>query len=119
MAYAALDRALDQRAGIDRIVPIIHQWITHRIRYYDRRREVDNRLDVAFADELRDQRLVARLADDEWYALGDRPPKAGREIIKHHDLLVGIDELVHHVAANIAGSAGDQDCHFFSRDPLS
>ena len=37
--------------------------------------------------------------------------KAGRQIVEHDHALAGIDELVDHVAADIAGAAGDQDCH--------
>ena len=58
-----------------------------------------------------DQRLVAGLADDERHALGDRPVEAGRQIVEHDHALAGIGELVDHVAADIAGAAGDQDCH--------
>ena len=40
----------------------------------------------------------------------DRPVEAGRQIVEHDDVLAGIDELPDHVAADIAGAAGDQDC---------
>ena len=43
--------------------------------------------------------------------LGDRPVEAGRQIVEHDDALAGVDQRVDHVAADIAGAAGDQDRH--------
>ncbi len=63
------------------------------------------------AISLRDQRLIAGLADDERHAFGHRPVEAGREVVEHDHALAGIDQRVHHVAADIAGAAGDQDRH--------
>ena len=40
--------------------------------------------------------------------------KAGRQIVEHDHRLAGVDQLVHHVAADIAGPARDQDRH----DPI-
>ena len=44
-------------------------------------------------------------------SFGTAQSKAGREIVEHHHALAGIDERMHHVAADIAGAAGDQDRH--------
>ena len=63
------------------------------------------------ADETGDQRLVAGLADDERHALGNGPVEAGGQIVEHDDALAGVDQRMDHVAADIAGAAGDQDCH--------
>ncbi len=72
---------------------------------------MDDGIDAVFADEARDQRLVAGLADDERHAFGDGPVEARRQIVEHDHALAGIDELIDHVAADIAGAACDQDCH--------
>ena len=64
-----------------------------------------------FLDDGRDQRLVAGLADDQRHALGDRPVEAGREIVEHDDALARRDQRIDHVAADVAGAAGDQDRH--------
>jgi hypothetical protein len=37
--------------------------------------------------------------------------KSGRQIVEHDHRLAGIDQLMHHVAADIAGPARDQDRH--------
>ena len=42
---------------------------------------------------------------------GDRPVEAGREIVEHDDPLAGVEQRMDHVAADIAGAAGDQDRH--------
>ena len=74
--------------------------------------KVDDRLDAVLADDFGHQRLVAALADDQAARrFANRPVKAGRKIVEHDNALAGIGQRVHHVAADIAGSAGDQDRH--------
>ena len=111
MPHAAFDRAFDQRARIGGVVAVIAERIAHRIRHHDRGGEMDDRLDVMLADELRHQRLVAGLADDERHAFGDRPAMAGGQIVEHDDAFAGIGQFQHHLAADIAGAAGDQNRH--------
>jgi hypothetical protein len=48
---------------------------------------------------------------DEGNAHGDRPLKSGRKIVEHDDALAGREERVEHVAADVAGAAGDQNRH--------
>jgi ribonuclease PH len=50
-------------------------------------------------------------ADNERRARRHRPVEAGGQIIEHHGLLSGLEEGVNHVAADVAGAAGDQDRH--------
>ena len=45
--------------------------------------------------------------------------EAGRQIVEHDHALAGVDQRVHHVAADIAGAAGDQDRHGKSLSPLA
>ena len=46
---------------------------------------------LVLADDARDQRLVAGLADDERHALGDGPVETRRQVVEHDDALAGID----------------------------
>jgi hypothetical protein len=69
-------------------------------------------------DDGRYQILVP-LADDEGDARGDRPIEAGRKIVKNDDALAGREERVDHVAADVAGAAGDQDRHVWLFDILA
>ena len=62
-------------------------------------------------DQRGHARLIAAVADDERHARRHRPVEAGRQIVEHHHALAGIDQRVNHVAADIAGAAGDQDRH--------
>ena len=77
---------------------------------------MNDRFDAVLANEARDQRLVAGIADNQRCALGHGPLEPGGEIVEHHDALAGIEEFEHHVAADIAGSASDQDRH--ARSPF-
>ena len=57
------------------------------------------------------QRLIADVADHELGARRHRPVEAGGEIVEHDHALAGVDQRVDHVAADVAGAAGDQDRH--------
>src|SRR5215472_7821032 len=72
---------------------------------------MDDRVDAALGDDRGDERLIASIADDERRAFGDRPIETGREIVENDDLFAGIDQLVHHMASDIAGAAGDEHGH--------
>ena len=65
-------------------------------------------------DEILDQRLVADVADDQLGLARHRPVEAGRQVVEHDDALAGIDQLVDHVAADVAGAAGHQNAHVAS-----
>ena len=111
MAHAAGDRAFDQRAGIGGVVAVIAERIVHRVRNHDRGGEVDDGVDAVLADEPRHQRLIAGLADDERHARRHSPAMPGRKIVEDDDAFAGVDQIMHHLAADIARAAGDQDRH--------
>ena len=71
-----------------------------------------DRVDPVLVDQPRDQLRVAEIADDQLDAFGHRPGEAGREIVEHDDLLAGVEQAEHHVAADIAGAAGHQNASF-------
>ena len=68
-------------------------------------------VDPMIDDHAADGRLVAHVGDDQGYAIRHRPAKAGRKVIEHHDILSGVEELQHHVAADVSGAARDQHRH--------
>ncbi len=70
-----------------------------------------DRVDLVLLDQPRDEVGVARVADDEARRLGNGPVEAGREIVENDDLLPGVEEAERHVAADVAGAAGDQNAH--------
>ena len=71
-------------------------------------------LNAVFGDQFVDQRLISDVAGDEPGALRHGPVEAGREIIQHHDLFAAGEQVVDHVAADIAGAAGDKNSHLFA-----
>ena len=111
MAHVTFHCAFDQRPRIDGVVAIVAERLTHRVRHHDRRRKVDDGVDPVVTDEPRHQRLIAGLADDQRHAFGNRRAMSRREIVEDDHPLAGIDEVAHHLAADIAGAAGDQDRH--------
>ena len=60
---------------------------------------------------LHDQFAVAGRAGDEGDEARDEEAKTGGQVVEHDLRLAGIDERMHHVAADIAGPAGDQNRH--------
>ena len=62
-------------------------------------------------DGLRHQIAVAGAAGNERDLAGDQEAETGRQIVEHDHRLAGIDQLMHHVAADIAGPARDQNRH--------
>ena len=72
---------------------------------------MDDRVDAVLRDQRGDQRLVADVADDRAWRPAHRPVEAGGQVVEHDHALAGVDQRVHHVAADIAGAAGDQDGH--------
>ena len=111
MPHAGLDRGLDQGAGVHGVVAVVAERIAHRIRHHDRAAKWMISLDRVLADELGDQRLVADIADDKRHRLRQRRAKSGGQIVEHDDALAGIRQRVHHMTADIAAAAGDQDGH--------
>ena len=71
--------------------------------------------DAVLGHERVEETRVAHVAHDRRHSGGDRPIEAGRQIVQHDHPLAGIDELVRHLASDIAGAAGDEDGHAFCR----
>src|SRR5512143_1888117 len=72
---------------------------------------MDDRAYAVMSDDFANQGTVARAAGDERNGRRNQEAEAGRQIVQHNDRLACVGELVHHVAADIAGASCDQDCH--------
>ncbi len=72
---------------------------------------MDDRVDVMLADDICDEFRITGLADDQRHALGNRPIKTGGKIVEYGHALTRIAQRVDHMAADIAGAAGDQNRH--------
>jgi hypothetical protein len=112
--HATAHGGLDQGPRLDGVVEIVAERVGDRIRHHDLGREMRNSLDPVLFDQPGQQILVAHVADGERHAFGYGPAEPGREVIEHDHALAGIDELEHHVAADVTGSARDQHCHCVS-----
>ncbi len=72
---------------------------------------MNDRVHFVVADQPLHQRLISSFTDHEGRAFRNGPTKAGGEIIEHYDAFTGVDQFMNHLAADIAGAAGDQECH--------
>ncbi len=70
-----------------------------------------------FGDQPPDKIRIAAIALDEGRLGRHRPSKAGDQIVENDDIFAGVEKQPNHVAADIAGSAGDQDTHETRNNP--
>src|SRR6266436_4249802 len=70
---------------------------------------------LALRDEARDQRIISRLTDDELHVFGYCPLEPSRQVVEHDHALAAFDNGMDHVAADVPGAAGNQDCHGLAR----
>jgi hypothetical protein len=69
--------------------------------------EMHDRVDIVLCEDALQVLRVARLTDDQ-FACRDSLPKAGTQVIEYYDVFARGTELPHDVAADVAGTAGDQ-----------
>ena len=55
--------------------------------------------------------MVADIAFDELGFVRHRPAEPGRQIVENDDVLAGIEQLEHHMAADEASPTRDQNTH--------
>src|SRR5476649_180952 len=72
---------------------------------------MDDRGHAVLRDGLGHQLAVAGVAGDEGNRARDQESETGRQVVEHDDRFTRVDEFVHHMAADIAGAASDQDRH--------
>jgi hypothetical protein len=63
------------------------------------------------SDNVTDEGSVARTARHEGHRRRYQESKPVRKIVENHDRLVGIGELMNHVAADVACTPCDQNRH--------
>ena len=109
---AALDGAFDQRARVHGVVAVVAERIGDRVRYHDRGGEMD---DGVTSDARRSDAATSAWSPvspiTTGTSVGHRPGKSGAQVVEHDDALAGVAQSVDHVAADIAGAAGNQDRH--------
>ena len=98
-------------ARIRNVVEVVAQRIADQLRHDDLGGEMGDRVNRMLLDQSGDQVRVARVADDELCAFGHGPGEAGGEVVENHDRFARIQQRQGHVAADIAGAAGDQNAH--------
>ena len=111
MLHAFPDAGFDQRARCDRIVGVVRERVPYRIGSDDRSGEVNDGRDRIVVQKPPDHDLVADMALMEVGAIRHKPAHSGGEVVEHDDIEIALERGVNHVAADIAGSAGDQNGH--------
>ncbi len=70
-----------------------------------------DRGDRIVVQQTANEELVADLALVEMRAIGHQAPHSRREIVQHNHIEAALKRSEDHVAADIAGTAGDQNGH--------
>ncbi len=67
-----------------------------------------DRIDGVVGDKAAHERLVGNIALAEDDVIRHNPAEASAQVIQDDDFLTGITEVLDHVAADVAGAAGDE-----------
>ena len=111
MTNPAANGGFDEVARFHRVAEIIAERIGHGFGYHDLRGEVRDRVDGVLGDEPQHKRGISRIPANESRAVGHGGSKTRREIVENDHFFTGIEELEHHMAADVAGAAGHQNRH--------
>ena len=72
---------------------------------------MEDRLDRVLAQDALDEVTIAHVTDDQLCIRRNRLAVAAQEVVEHDDLVAGLEQALGRGAADIAGTAGDQDSH--------
>mgnify|MGYP000368073373 CR=1 FL=1 len=102
-----------QGGGAAQVVVVILQGVFHRLAHLRGGGEVDDAVDVLGLEQLVHGRPVPDVRLIEAGLGVDGGPEAGEQVVGHHHVPSGLDELVHSVGTDISGSAQNKNCHSF------
>ena len=111
MRNFGLDRSGDERARFASVVAVIAERIGDQFRHDDRPGEMNDGVDAMGQEQPEQKIAVAGIARDEFVVCRDRPAESGGQIVENDDVLAGIEQSEHHMAADIARPARDQNTH--------
>ena len=106
--HAVLETGLQQAAGRAGVVAVVLERQRHGFGHDGVGGEMHDGIDSVLRQQPRDQHMISDIADHQ-FAGGHRLAKALPQVIEDDDLLAGLAQLPDHVAADVAGPAGDQD----------
>lgn len=117
MPDAAGHRCLKQRPAFRGIVVIIFQRVLDRFRHDDRSGEMHDRADAAFGKDAGKQRPVRNVPFIQGHTIRHGKAETGGQIVDHGNVPALINQSEDGMAANIAGTAGNEDGRSVSHVP--
>jgi hypothetical protein len=99
-----------QRLGLDHVVALVFPGVGDRLADQAEGGEMDHGADLFGREQRFDPRLVADVGLDKARAR-HCVAVPGRQIVQHYHAVAALEEQLHHVRADVAGAAGDQDVH--------
>ena len=108
MAHAVLRAGLQEVARRAGVVAVVFEGIADGFGDDGMRGEVQHGVDAVFTQQAADELAVADLADDQ-RGIERRLAEARGQVVEHDDPLAAFAQLQDHVAADVAGAAGDED----------
>ena len=119
MLHAGGNRGADQGVAGERVVRIIIKRLLDALRNHDRAGEMHDRANILLRENAVDQRAVGDVSLEEWDVVGHDRARAVRKVVDDGDRPAGILQRKDGVAADIAGTAGDEDWDFAHVPPLT
>jgi hypothetical protein len=105
---ARLDAGLEQGEAAGGVVAVVEERPGDRLRGHDRAREMQHHAEPLLPQQPGKRLAGAGIADHQPHALGQGRAASGREVVDHHHPPAGVHQRPDHMAADVAGPAGDQ-----------
>ena len=111
MRHAGGEGSLQQRTGVGGIVQVVLQRVRHRLRDDGMGGKMHHGIDVVRGEQPVEQGGIAGVADDQ-LAVQHRGFETGAQVVQCDHTFAGFAELAYDMAADVTGTAGNQDVCF-------
>ena len=95
--------------GAGHVIAVILQGVGNALTHQGVGGEVDDAVDIVLAEHLVQERGVPQVAHIELPGALNGLPVAGAQVVHHHNVVALFRQQSHHVAADIAGAAGNEN----------
>src|SRR5262249_26707425 len=116
--HALLQHGLAQHQSAGHVVVVVLEWMGNRFAHGLERREVNYRLDRVLPEHHFHRRPVQQIHSLEVKGFprqfldpGEHRRLTVAEVVEHHHLVTGLQELDYGVTPDETGAAGDEDTH--------
>src|SRR5664279_4743180 len=114
MSDPSANDAFEKVARLCGVVEIIGERVHYRFGHNYLRSEMRDGVDAILCDNRVDEGHVAKVADEELRRRWHGPGETRGKVVEHDYGLASIEQRMNHMPANVAGTAGNHNCHGFA-----